>query len=809
MFPLLFLFLIPITLAGKSSVNIKWDFKDRSLREVLKEVADVYEIGFVFSDDIVDHVRITCHIEDLTFREAVALILKEANLDYQLLPHQVMVITPKDEHNFQLPKEVLILHAQESIGVDSLQTFQAIFPEQIMRETTTHSSLGISGICQPIQTQRDGKGKTTRWIGKIDKKLSWSCGEDHDIDPPDTPTDLLPLLRQASGSTGVMDDLKANSSDVNRAVTLDGIPLYHQTHIPGILSSLSREAVSSVEYLPAPWDQELNFGITGLIRMETPPLRPDSLAYSLRIHTLGINASAALSPRKDFQTLITYRRSYPKQFSSDINPGFERLMWIARENADLSDLESSAFNYHDLTAKCQISAIPNMPVWVTVFDTRDQSDAADQTGAFGNLHETFANTGFGLGTEYFWNLCHQTQFDLAYSLYENEASYANPFYSSNAYRETDRIAHLNVNLKDQWLLAPEWRLDLKAGLNRQEMGHDFRENGLLREAEKINTQLHSALHVGWLSHSGSEWNAEVNLKYSALQEAVYVEPVLSWTCYFSPDACLGIEYIRNIQDVIRLPHAFYTPIPKLTKDFWVVPDSPAMSNNLAIRGLTTLFGWNLNGQIRFHRTSNMPCLLPEAKIETLSARQDFYEDGTGFGETKGAEFSGTAAKGYGHFEATASYHFQYQKNQFDDLNNGKPFPSANRLHQANLRIRYNSNAWQLSASYTLASGNKYSKVDPESVITPLGADYWPHVNESQDVNTFQLPWYNRLDLGASYCFRIRKSAHVKLGIFVLNVLNQKNIIAPYHYELNSGNPQVIQNTRGLGRTGLMFLEISF
>ena len=130
----------------------------------------------------------------------------------------------------------------------------------------------------------------------------------------------------------------------------------------------------------------------------------------------------------------------------------------------------------------------------------------------------------------------------------------------------------------------------------------------------------------------------------------------------------------------------------------------------------------------------------------------------GEGQSYGAEFYFGKTKGKltGWLAYTLSYSYQ----QFDSLNIGNPFPSANdRRHSLYVSANYALNHhWDISSNFVLASGSTFTLFKNGS-SWPYDPLFYDDVTGSKDAdgatdnrvqNNFRLSPYNRLDISIRY-----------------------------------------------------------
>jgi TonB family protein len=70
--------------------------ENKSLRDVLIEIAKQSNIRFVFNDALVDGKTITCRIDQLPKEEAIQQIMNQVNISYRIMPIELIVLYNED-----------------------------------------------------------------------------------------------------------------------------------------------------------------------------------------------------------------------------------------------------------------------------------------------------------------------------------------------------------------------------------------------------------------------------------------------------------------------------------------------------------------------------------------------------------------------------------------------------------------------------------------------------------------------------------------------------------------------------------------
>jgi hypothetical protein len=120
-----------------------------------------------------------------------------------------------------------------------------------------------------------------------------------------------------------------------------------------------------------------------------------------------------------------------------------------------------------------------------------------------------------------------------------------------------------------------------------------------------------------------------------------------------------------------------------------------------------------------------------------------------------------------------SYSFNSAKYRFDDLNDGNPFPSnVNIDHTVKWSHFYKWKKIDFSLGWLWHNGKPYTKINTTSDENEISEYSYSNLNNEK------LKVYHRLDFSMVYNFRphTNKTIKYRLGLSIMNLYNQKNII---------------------------------
>lgn len=252
-----------------------------------------------------------------------------------------------------------------------------------------------------------------------------------------------------------------------------------------------------------------------------------------------------------------------------------------------------------------------------------------------------------------------------------------------------------------------------------------------------------------------------------------VEPRVSFNYQLRSDFSVKGSYARMAQYLHQVKFSYLSSLD---------PFFPSNENIKPQLSDQVSAGWNwliLNDQVSITNEYYYKWLHNQLEYQNaadyLFINEDYHERlAVGRGWSYGTELQIQKTKG--RLTGWLAYTLAWSRRQFDDLNNGNSFPfTYDRRHVVNLVAQYQlSKTWKLSANWTyqtgialdLAVGRLFvygvSGLDPE--VVPI----------YQELNSFRMPAYHRLDIGLIKELRKRKNWESDITISIYNAYNRRN-----------------------------------
>jgi hypothetical protein len=267
-------------------------------------------------------------------------------------------------------------------------------------------------------------------------------------------------------------------------------------------------------------------------------------------------------------------------------------------------------------------------------------------------------------------------------------------------------------------------------------------------------------------------------KHSVVSSFLYLEPSITFRQLLNTNSSLKFSFSRNVQPV----HLISVTAVNFPADFWM----PSLSNIPPEKGLQTSVGYFLNLGKKYESYIDLYYKKMNGLVEFSGGIMNLIdnlkiEDNLLFGSGKayGAEFF--MKKKTGRFTGWIGYTLSKSSRNFELINNSNDFPAKyDRRHDLSIVSHYPlSKRWDLSALFTYATGNTYTKPVSRYLISGNV------INEYGSYNGSRMPAYHRMDLAATYKLKKAKAFNSELSFSVYNIYNRQNPI--YIYFLAQGD----------------------
>lgn len=628
----------------------------------------------------------------------------------------------------------------------------------------------------------------------------------------------LPGVQSGSeGSTSIF--VRGGSSDQN-LVTLDGIPLFHLSHLFGVLSVFNSDVVQKADlyksYFSSAFPSRLTSALT--VQSKNPSYTEKHFGYQIGVLNTKIYYETPIIQDK-LASYIALRGCHAGVYIKPITKSQYK-----------KDGEKGYISYffYDINAGIHYKIKPKHLLKTSFFFTDDRFKMSEEEERF------------------------QTNED--------------PDMMSIRYREED-LAWRNMNASVQYLgeLKSDVFLQQKVYLSSYQLNRGnnrveeyYIKDSLLGDVSSYNTKYSSIKEIGYQiqvdktfnrhtlkSGLQSVWrlfNPDKSLReeyqigelvrnetfnpntiftqeYAAFLDYQYIHPVfdlytgvrgvvykngdyqnLSLLPRVSLELKLGNQAVLQLASQINEQnlHMVNGSIGDIMKDYWVpanqhAPSERSWQNSVGYR--QQMYGWNWSVDV-YHRWSSEQT---ESSNSFNYKPNEVWESNLisgGVGRSYGAEFY--LSKKWKDIQFSIAYNLSKSERKFDALNLGQWYPyTHDRRHDVSAMVSYQINdKWDVSLAWVYGTGRPYSMAD---VIYPSLrlVDYYAngeYVNQyinagqeqihySESRNNKRLTAFHHLDLGVNYKWQKNKWLQT-LNLSIYNIYNHKNVFALF--EKHSG-----------------------
>lgn len=627
---------------------------------------------------------------------------------------------------------------------------------------------------------------------------------------------LIPGVQTGADGVGGIH-VRGGSPDQN-LVLLDGVTLYNPSHMAGVFSVFNSSAVKSAQLIKGSFPARYGGRLSSVLDVRTKEGNRKNFSREISLGITSAKVSIEGPIKKDTSSFIlSYRRSLLNFY---VRPISERIKNDKGQNG------FSEYSFFDLNAKVNIALGQKDELFASFYRGSDDFENQTQKSSVGlmqdfsfsedNIQElNWGNTAGALRWNHIFSDKLFSNTRLTYSRYAFESqdfySYRDTVISQESSVQEFSLGRFNTLIEDvglfidlDYVASPQhyWRMGVSAIRHRFQPGlsaftgnaqvslpdvallFSFLDsiNNPVVETNEYNVYLEDQwqptqdlmIKIGLRS---SIWNVH-GTTYTSLEPRVSSIYRLNPRWQFKSSFTYMTQYL----------HLLTTSGIGLPNDFWV-PSTERVAPQRAWQvgaGFDHRFSDDIGLEVEayYKRLDDVIAYQEGSSLTFIDAEN--YEDNvtTGVGWSYGIE--ALLSKKLGKTTGWIGYTLAWSRRQFDEVNQGRAFPfQFDRRHNIKLVLSHRFNdRWTLSGNWVYSSGIAITlPISENEVLIP---DIFPRpvpgVNFGPK-NSFRLPAYQRLDIGASYTFG-KKIYEQLLNFGIYNVYNQQN---PLYYRLSRGD----------------------
>jgi hypothetical protein len=658
--------------------------------------------------------------------------------------------------------------------------------EQYLNQQVTETGAVVVTARNRAENTESTKTGFIEITGKEIRKLPTLMGE------PD-------LIRTLYYSPGVQSANDGNSGFYVRGgnvdqnlILLDNAIVYNPSHVLGFFSVFNSDIVSSATLIKSGIPANYGGRISSVLAVKS--VEGDFEKHSVSA-TLGLIYSKVMLQgpliKNKLSYIVSYRRSYVDEI---LKPVLGLFMHVDSG----SILNGTRYGMYDLNAKLSYKQGSRNRFSLMAYKGNDNF-TLDRRNINYKSKINWGNTLLALNWNYVINDSSYLASTLNFSNYQFEYNSDQFVLGINLYSSIK-----NLNYKLEYTRNDLWKGSFKAGIEARfyrfvpnrfsltvnNVGVNFSSYQNLYADELAgfaswekdvtrNLRFYGGIRLTSYSHLGPYQDFRRTTEGTILDTIHYarfeniktytgLEPRLSVRWQTGPSASVKASYTRNLQFI----HVASASAVTMPSDIWI----PSTSHTRPQYGDQVTLGYYRNfGNNDYTASVEAYYKSLKNQVELLygfgaSVQDVSFENSltTGKGYATGIEFY--LQKHVGRFTGWIGYSLSYSERQFNEINEGNPFPAKyDRRHEANLIASFKPNTrWDFSMAFIYATGNCMT-VPVQMYL--LGGNI---LTEYGKTNAFRMPPYHRMDISATRNFKPRGRFESSLNFSVFNVYNRAN-----------------------------------
>lgn len=604
---------------------------------------------------------------------------------------------------------------------------------------------------------------------------------------------LMPGVQSGNeGNSGLY--VRGGGPDQN-LVLLDDVPLYYVNHLAGFISTFNTDAINSIKLIKGGFPARYGGRLSSIldIRMKDGNMK----------EFMGSGSIGLLS------TKLTLEGPIKKDTSSYIISG-RRFMYdlITRPLTKLTDGNSVGYSFYDLNIKINHKFSDKDRIYLSLYSGNDGTIAIyKEPGSYTEKSKSNIRWGNSLGA-FRWNHVYNqklfsnltltyTRFRFITKLEQVQKiddviyDYTGKFYSS--------ISDIGAKIDYSYFPLPDLSVNFGAGTvyhNFSPWKNSYSQvsgNTTLVDTTTGNKELYTWEYylylegkLKFLNYFTATTGFHASQYNSQGKTYRRVDPRVSLIFNSGRNTSISASY-SEMQQYVHLLSYSNVGIPI---DLWMPSTNnvpPSLARQASVGYTRTLKNgkYDLSAEIYNKWMDNLIEYKPGISIiESTEDWQDLIEKG-GKGRSYGFELM--IRKNLGNTTGWIGYTLSKTTHQFDNLNNGNPYPyKFDRRHDISLVLMHKlSDNIDFSATWVYGTGNaftlalgKYNTVidDPQHLETEPPIQYFPAFIYGEK-NNYRMRSYHRLDIGVNF----RKDTRWGEGTWNISVYNLYNRKNPYYY----------------------------
>jgi outer membrane cobalamin receptor len=585
---------------------------------------------------------------------------------------------------------------------------------------------------------------------------------------------LLPGIKSAGeGSSGFY--VRGGAADQN-LILLDGAPVYNASHFLGFFSTFNSDAIKDITVykggMPAQYGGRLSSVVD--IMMNDGNNKDYSVSGGIGLISSRLNVEGPVQ-KGNSSFLLSARRTYADLF-----------LKLSRD----SSINRNQLYFYDLNAKLNYKLGKADHLYISGYFGRDVMGFQKKFGI---------DWGNGTGTLR-WNHIFNSRLFANTSLVFSNYNYKIGIRSEgNDFDIFSQIRDWNLKQEYQWFLSSRNRI--RFGFNS--IYHTIRPGEVSSSESSSISDFYLQKRYAWenSAFATNTWQASGNLsityglratafsilgagnfydldaggnvtdtlyygKGKFVKTYINPEPRLALSYRLNGTSSLKASYVRNVQNLHLISNSTTTS----PTDKWIASTNnihPETSDQVSIGYYKNLIGgYELTVETYYKSLQNQIDYRNGADVYT----KDAIESQLLFGKGRAYGLEWLLRKQTGRLTGWLSYTLSRTERRFDGINNGEWFPARqDRTHDIAIAGSYKLNdKWTLSANWIFYSGDAVTFPVGKYTIDDRVVFYYTARN------SYRMPSYHRLDLGATMQLKKKGRYTSELNFSLYNAYGREN-----------------------------------
>ncbi len=726
-----FLFILIQTLSIAQEKTLSFSVEKVPLISVLDQLESTFDIKFSYNDATVANLEISLDVDNKTLLEIIDKLNKKTVLNFDIISERNIIIKSN--------------------------TFDAL---NIEKSQVLHEVIIKNYLAKGLQKQIDG---TFNFSPK-----------DFDVLPGITEPDIFQTLQLLPGIISPNENatdifVRGGTPDQN-LILWDGIKIYQNGHLFGSFSAFNPYVTSNIKFINKGTNAKYGGRVSSVIDMKTSDRISNDFngGFGFNLMEADIFLDIPVIENK-LSVIVSARRSLTDIFETKIYEKLtEKIFQNTTTNSILKGEETFRYFDYSVKANLEISKKDKLNFSFIYIENEIQTVFGEDNTLLKDQLET-ENVGYNLNWTREWksNLSHNI--NIYTSNYQLNLLQENQFSNNNFYKKDNDVVDTGINLNFNFNISESQQISAGYQFSNNHVSYSFaNQNKIIENNNHLNT---NSVFTSYSYKNDELFDVIAGLRfsiYSKLNE-LSIEPRLNIHKKISPNFSLNITAEKKTQAISQINETIENSL-SLENQIWIIANNnqiPLIESMQFTGGITYLKdSWLVDIDAYFK------------EIEGITSLNNGFIDIDKFGikdgesYIKGIDFH--LKKQFSNYKTWMSYTLSSVENHFNDINNSEVFSSNSDIRQNfNWSNKFSYKNFQIALGWRWHSGKPYSKA-----INIMEDENGNKKLEYDGINNYRLPNYNRLDFSGTYNFDLVKNKNLKgkLGVSVLNILNESNIL---------------------------------